>query len=50
MDLGEINLLLCWVEVVELGKVSTIDVDLESEDDEYRRDGGYPTERFEAKL
>ena len=50
MSLGLSDLLLCRVEVVKGRMIRAIDVNLECEHDEHRRNCGDPTESFEAEL
>lgn len=50
MDLGHADLFFGRHEIVESGNVDAVDIDLEGEDEEDRRDGGYPLEGAESIL
>ena len=50
VDLGHADLLFSRCEEVESGNVDAVDIYLEGEDEEDRRDGGYPLEGAESIL
>jgi hypothetical protein len=50
VDLGHANLLFSRCEVIESGNIDAVDIDLEGDDEEDRRYGGYPLEGAESIL
>jgi hypothetical protein len=50
VNLGHADFLFSRCEVVESGNVDAVDIDLEGDDEEDRRDSGYPLEGAESIL
>jgi len=50
VDLGHADLLFSRCEEVESGNVNTVDINLEGQDEEDRRNGGYPLKGAESIL